>query len=783
MPQPTTEPRPVLRHEWLLLGLLCAVLVGLNGLWIQQNGWIRATDEAIHHRNALRVHRVLRGELGAAEVLLPSPREAWRTGADESLYYPPLSYLVTGTAMFVLGDGVKAADLSLSIFHVLLVVGLWWLARRVSGPRMAWLAVFLAGSSPYLLSYGRVYFLELPAVAWLLWAVLFLWLSQGFRRPWASLGFAICAVAGLYSRWNFALFLAAPTLWALVLAARASAGPGRWRARAGLGLALLPPLAASLLAMKLTAAWSWSPGLLLGFAAAWWLGHGVGIGGLAWLARRTPAHRALIQGVQAVWFIGAAATPWYLMYWPLLGAKYFVMFGDEAGGSLLWYLPAVLSFFWAGPLLLPAGLAWLLRRRERIVRHGLMLATLLGGLAATLTVTDANERYVLLLVPFAAWVAAAWARGWPRLGSAIGALALVAGGWQAAGWLMLEPPRHALQADIRNIGTPMPAFLRNLGLIPATAAAPDPEPPPVDAIAAWLEARAPGGGQPRLVVIDQRHTHTPLETDHFRYHAEAQGHRLPIFQLNPPYIDPERADFLLWVTHEDESFTFMNHVLSTWVGWDLRHVDSLPFPDGATGWFFQVRPRDRLCREEAERRFAAWVRDASEQSMAREGYTIGTVLNWRPDRLELDVFGTSVQFGPAEHIEGIDPDIELGRQAIVHYHWLPGQKPGLIQAWYLYTPTRFRMGMGYPPPRLKCRGEPPATMTLVHESLGTAGELMALRPDAALVMVTPEDHRWTLDAHTRLPAAELFPGDRVCLAMDPADPKGTRLELCEQRGE
>lgn len=781
MPKPDTDPRPVLRQEWLLLGLLCAVLVGLNGLWIQQNGWIRATDEAIHHRNALRTHRVLAGELGAAEVLLPSPRETWRTGADDSLYYPPLTYLVTGAAMFVLGDGVEAADLSLSLFHVLLVVGLWWLARRVSGPRMAWLAVFLAGSSPYLLSYGRVYFLELPAVAWLVWAVLFLQISQGFRRPWASLGFALCAVAGLYSRWNFALFLAAPTLWALGRAALADRPEGRpvWLGRLGLAAALLPPVAAALVALKLTTSWSWSAGLLAGFTAAWWLGHVLGIAALEVLGRRVPTHRALVLGVQAVWLIGALVTPWYLAYWPLLGSKYFVMFGDEAGGSLLWYLPAVLSFFWAAPLLLPAGLAWLLRRRERIARHGLMLATLVGGLAATLTVTDANERYVLLLVPFAAWVAAAWAQDLPRLGSAVGTLALLAAGWQAAGWLVLDAPRHPLQADIRNIGTPMPAFLGKLGLIPATAAAPDPAPPPVDAITTWLEARAPGGGQPRLVVIDQRHTHTPLETDHFRYHAEAHRHSLPIFQLNPPYIDPERADFLLWVTQEDESWSFMNHVLSTWVGWDLRHVDSLPFPDGATGWFFQVRSRDRLCREEAERRFAAWVRDGAGQPMAREGYTIGTVLDWTEESLELDVFGTPVVFGPTEHIEGIDPDLEVGRHAIVHYHWAPGHDPGLIEAWYLYTPTRFRMGMGYPPPRLKCRGEPPATMALAHESFGTAGELMALRPDTALVMVTPEDHRWILDAHTRLPAAELFPGDQVCLAMDSADPRGRRVELCE----
>jgi 4-amino-4-deoxy-L-arabinose transferase-like glycosyltransferase len=781
MPPPSPSPEPILRHEWLLLGLMCTVLLGLNGLWIQQNGWIRATDEAIHHRNALRLHRLLTGELGATEVLLPSPRERWRTGADESLYYPPLTYLVTGTAMFALGDGVKAADLSLGLFHVLLVVGLWWLARRVSGPRMAWLAVFLAGSSPYLLSYGRVYFLELPAVAWLVWAVLFLHLSRGFRRPWASLGFALCAVAGLYTRWNFALFLAAPTLWTLGQATWADRPEGRpvWPARLGLAASALPPIVAALVALDLTAPWSWSTRLLAGFTAAWWLAHGLGIAVLWWLGHRHPAHRRLVHGVQSIWLIGSLVTPWYLVYWPLLGSKYFVMFGDEAGGSLLWYLPAVLCFFWAAPLLLPAGLAWILRRRERIARHGLMLATLVGGLAATLTVTDANERYVLLLVPFAAWVAAAWVQDHPRLGSAVAALALLAAGWQAGGWLVLDPHHHPLQADIRNVGTPMPAFLRNLGLVPATAAAPEPEPPPVEAIATWLADRAPGSGKPHLVVIDQRHTHTPLETDHFRYHAEAAGHRLPIFQLNAPFIDPERADFLLWITHEDESFAFMNHVLSAWVGWDLRHVDSLSFPDGATGWFFRIRPRDRLCREEAERRFAAWVREGAEQPLAREGYTIGTVLDWTEQSLELDVFGTPVVFGPAEGIEGIDPDIEVGRQALVHYRWPPGEAPGLIQAWYLYTPTRFRMGMGYPPPRLKCRGEPPAPMTLAHESLGTAGELMALRPDAALVMVTPEDHRWTLDAHTRLPAAELFPGDRVCLAMDPTDVKGTRLELCE----
>ncbi len=211
-PRSTVDVRAPGVRAWLGLAVFCLALVALHALWVQDNGWIRASDEAIHNLGALRIHRALLGEESLPEVLLPAAPGQLADGEDRSLYYPPLTYMVTAVSYFFLGDSHRAASGSLALFQVLLVVGLWLFVWRSAGPRAAWVAVLLGATSPPLLGYGRIYFLELPSTAWLVWAVLFLQDSHGFRRPTKVLGFTLCATAGLFTRWNFALFVAAPVL-------------------------------------------------------------------------------------------------------------------------------------------------------------------------------------------------------------------------------------------------------------------------------------------------------------------------------------------------------------------------------------------------------------------------------------------------------------------------------------------------------------------------------------------------------------------------------------------
>lgn len=758
--QPSTRPRaPIPRRDWLLLALFCLVLLWLHGAWVGENGWIRASDEAIHQLGALRVHRALLGEESLVQVLLPSARELWRTGADQSLYYPPLSYLVSAASFFVLGDTVQAADLSLGLFQVLLVLGTWLLVWRVAGRRAAWGASLLGCTAPSLLSYGRCYFLELPATAWLVWSVLCLSASRGLTRRGWVLAFALCASAGLFSRWNFALFLAAPTLAVMALALMRgwrAAGEGARRGPLSLLLPLsLAPFALSLGALALFEERAWTPGAVATLHLGWWALHGSGLAACLLLARRWAAWAPLAVGCAALWLVAGICAPLYLVFTPLLSAKYFVMFGSEAQLSFGWYLQAILSFHWLAWLLVPLGLGWIAVSAGRRRAWLLPVVTLLAGAAATLSVTDTNVRYVLLLVPFAAAVATGWLGGYPRLARAVLPLFVLASAWQAGGWWVLERQpwlRSSFdQAPILNIGEEHRWALPQ-SLLPRASAAPLVGEPPLGAILA-VSSQHGRGRAPSIAMLDTRRTPTPLESDWWRYHAYRQRVSAPVAQINAPWFDPPRAEQLLWISDTPEAFPFVNHALSVWAGWDLRSLGRVSMERGAHAWLFTIRHRDVLERTESLYDLPGLV-ERGEAAQCGQGWVYGRVLGRGDDWVDLSVLGRPQRFA-FEPETRLDPALRPGRWASLTHRGQVTQDGAVLarKVWPAYTPTRFREGVDYPPPP-RPRGRPRGL------ACGVTGTVVSLQPDRIALEGGGEI---PLGRDVRLPAAEIFPGARVCL--------------------
>ncbi len=157
------------------------------------------------------------------------------------LFYPPLFYIVSipAFALFGVSHGVA---LGVVLAHaVALVVGMHLLARRYMHPAIALPIALLAMAAPGIALWGRQPMLEIPSMAFAVWAMLLLRRYVDSDRLWhLSLGLLLmlCAV---YTKFSAIFLVLAADLMRLSADPRGMlTRPRHWFAALGFALALVP---------------------------------------------------------------------------------------------------------------------------------------------------------------------------------------------------------------------------------------------------------------------------------------------------------------------------------------------------------------------------------------------------------------------------------------------------------------------------------------------------------------------------------------------------------------
>ena len=103
---------------WSALLLIWLLATGMDRLWWELQTGLPAWDQADYLNSAL--------DHGRALGLMPGGSwQGWNALLDLSPKIPPLASLVNGTVMAVSGDSPAAAAWSLSLWHGLLLLGLF----------------------------------------------------------------------------------------------------------------------------------------------------------------------------------------------------------------------------------------------------------------------------------------------------------------------------------------------------------------------------------------------------------------------------------------------------------------------------------------------------------------------------------------------------------------------------------------------------------------------------------------------------------------------------------
>lgn len=420
----------------LLLGLLCALFLLAQGVWLAQNQTIVGNDAGSHLVRSLEVYEALRHPSRASLVTI------W----EVSEHRPPFSYVLTAPFYALFGRSYDVA-LASNLFWLLLTAGaVYAFAARVGDEWDGLWSAALTLTIPLLFQLSRLYYQE-TLVACLLWlALLVLLLSEGFTRRWPSILFGLLAGLGLLVKWTLPPFVIGPLFFLFWRHRR------DWRAwppmtRGALLRALTVGAAVAALMAWLVAPLVPSTLWLVGLLLLWTLLAALVALGVS----RPPTRLSNLVAAGALALLVAS-------FWYLPRAEFALFFSDltfgDAGrpeemapfsllspATWLFYVRALALEQYGLLALLASLLALPALRHERARRGVALLALAFGGafLIFTLSPFRDHARGLGPIIPALALLTVVGLRRWqpPRVGQvALGLLLL----WQAGQFVLLTLP-------------------------------------------------------------------------------------------------------------------------------------------------------------------------------------------------------------------------------------------------------------------------------------------------------------------------------------------------------
>lgn len=214
-----------------LIGLgLLAVVVVLAWSGAQGAPAVPFSDESGHIITALG----LKGRVALPPHLGPDHGK-WIDLLRPTNSYPPLFHALVQPVLGRLPGLLpfRAVAAAFVALHAALALAV---GPRLWGQPATWAYIALACGGPVLLTMSTLAFVDGPSAACTGIAILMLLRSDGFRRPAASMGFALAAVAAMYTKWTVLIFLGPPVAWEVARSVGLTARG--LRARAGLALGL-----------------------------------------------------------------------------------------------------------------------------------------------------------------------------------------------------------------------------------------------------------------------------------------------------------------------------------------------------------------------------------------------------------------------------------------------------------------------------------------------------------------------------------------------------------------
>jgi len=130
--------------------------------------------------------------------------------------YPPLTYFVSFIFLRVLGISLKSARLSLIVFAVIYILSMYGIGKEF-GDEVSGIAVCaLSVSSPHILLFSRMFFLDFPQTAMTALVFYLVLKSEYYRNTLFSILVGAMLGLSMITKWSTIFFIFLPLIWSVV---------------------------------------------------------------------------------------------------------------------------------------------------------------------------------------------------------------------------------------------------------------------------------------------------------------------------------------------------------------------------------------------------------------------------------------------------------------------------------------------------------------------------------------------------------------------------------------
>lgn len=129
--------------------------------------------------------------------------------------WPPMVYFVSYLIANVFGKSTFVTELS-NIFYIgILIIGTYFLGKKIGGKKTGLLAAFIMSSFPIVSIYSRRYGLDLPLMSWVPWLIVSLIDTEGFRDIKKSISFGAFLGIVILFKYQITIFILGPLIYIL----------------------------------------------------------------------------------------------------------------------------------------------------------------------------------------------------------------------------------------------------------------------------------------------------------------------------------------------------------------------------------------------------------------------------------------------------------------------------------------------------------------------------------------------------------------------------------------
>lgn len=354
-----------------------------------------------HIRRSLIYHDFLMGIKNAEPLNFP---------------FPPVAYLVSHFCYRIMGFSVLAARVSLFLFAIIFLLSMFGIGNELGGIWSGIAVMTLGASSPHILNYSRVFFLDFPQTSTTALAFYLLLKSDQFHNKKYSVLFGIALSLSFLTKWSTAFFLFLPVIWFLI--------PNVIKNRKSFATFLLTliPAGVSLVGFiiffrnpdveKMQGQWFLYyvivviVPILMGIALYFVFRRKINQNG----EDSNRGTRGILNfNISMATFL-ILTSPWYLWAAKRLKWKFFMDMGEHRVlahnfSHVLWFIRSAFNF---APLLIIIGIIYLFIKRQDIYRRLILPLNLLFIVLLMYRVGQPFNNYMLSIIIFAGALGGYW---------------------------------------------------------------------------------------------------------------------------------------------------------------------------------------------------------------------------------------------------------------------------------------------------------------------------------------------------------------------------------------